>query len=200
MLLNRCPSIFRCVAVILAGLRAETVTAQAVPGQCGYDRWPVKIMADSDRALIDTVPVAATVAELGALTIPDIPYPHDRRMAPHELRIYRVRGQLAQLFTEGDRDWHIVLRDLGPNDLTMIAEIPGPECAATPADSASYAEARRVLRTIPRNGALELTGVGFFDFIHSQRGRAGNGFELHPVRTVGAIDPGNAGGGRSGRR
>ena len=33
-------------------------------------------------------------------------------------------------------------------------------------------------------GQATFTGVGFWDFIHNQRGRARNGFELHPVLAV----------------
>jgi hypothetical protein len=34
---------------------------------------------------------------------------------------------------------------------------------------------------VPRGGRVVVEGVGFFDFIHNQRGRARNGIELHPV-------------------
>jgi hypothetical protein len=31
---------------------------------------------------------------------------------------------------------------------------------------------------------VEVTGVGFFDFMHEQRGVAPNGIELHPVLDI----------------
>lgn len=163
---------------IVAGSQAAT------QGACGVDRWPVKVLADSDRALIDTVPIVSTIAELNSIPIPEIPYPNARRIPPHELRTYRVSGVVAQVLVEDDRDWHIVLRDEEAPSLTMIVEIPAPECASVPADAERYEAARVALRGVPRAGVVEVTGVGFFDFIHNQRGRARNGFELHPVLTI----------------
>jgi len=42
------------------------------------------------------------------------------------------------------------------------------------------------LATDPAHAAalVRITGVGFFDYIHGQRGVAPNGIELHPVLDV----------------
>jgi len=40
------------------------------------------------------------------------------------------------------------------------------------------------LRRVPRRGFATMSGIGFWDFIHTQRGGASNGFELHPVVTL----------------
>ena len=47
-----------------------------------------------------------------------------------------------------------------------------------------FAAARDSLRRVPRRGVVELVGVGFWDFVHNQRGGASNGFELHPVMLI----------------
>jgi len=131
-----------------------------------------------------TKPIQSTVRTLGTLAIPEVPYPPDRRLPPHELRVYRVTAIVWQIITsEKDKDWHIVLRD--PVDSsTMIAEIPAPECVTDPALASRFQAAREALRKVPRRGQATFTGVGFWDFIHNQRGRARNGFELHPVLIV----------------
>lgn len=169
--------VLSCVGFLSVG-HGETT------GACGVERWRVKILADSDRVLIDTVPVVATIGELSAIPIPEIPYPDSRRIPPHELRAYRVRGVVAQVLIEGDKDWHVILRDEETPSLTMIVEIPHPACASLPADAKRFEAAREALRRVPRRGAVEVVGIGFFDFIHNQRGRARNGFELHPVLSV----------------
>lgn len=165
-------------AVLGSGL-VQPVGAQ--PVGCGVERWPVKMLADRDSAAVDRTPQEATVTSLGAIPIPEIPYPNDRRIAPHELRVYRVRGTLGYISTQDDQDWHIVLHDLERPRATIIVEIPAPECAATPTHAALYAAARDSLRRVPRGERVVVEGVGFFDFIHNQRGRARNGFELHPL-------------------
>lgn len=125
----------------------------------------------------------SSIPQLAEIAVPEIPYPLNGRMAPHELRVYRVTGIVSQVLHEDDKDWHIVMRD--PNTgQTMIAEIPSPECAANPYHAALYTAARDSLRKVPRGGTATIEGVGFFDFIHTQRGRARNGFELHPVTLI----------------
>jgi len=169
----------------LSGAIPNQLTAQEVREQdCGFDRWPVKIMRDLDAAKVDRTPIATTIGALSSIPIPEIPYPRNRRIAPQELQVFRVRAIIYQITMENDRDWHLILRDPANKNVTMIAEIPDPTCVEDPSLQAVLFEARRVLRTIPRHGLADIDGVGFFDFIHSQRGRPRNGFELHPVLRI----------------
>lgn len=148
---------------------------------CGVDRWPVKVLADVDAGQIDSVPVESSVAALGQLSIPELVYPVDRRISPHEFRVYRVRAVVERILTESDGDWHLMLRDPDTPSATMIAEIPSPECAANASDRLRFSAARDSLRRVPRLGLVTIEGVAFWDYIHNQRGRARNGIELHPV-------------------
>ena len=148
---------------------------------CGVDRWPVKVLADVDAGRIDPSPVESSVADLGQLSIPELAYPVDRRIPPHELRVYRVRAVVERILTESDCDWHLVLRDPDAPTASMIAEIRSPDCAANGVDSARFSAAGDSLRRVPRLGVVYIEGVAFWDYIHNQRGRARNGIELHPV-------------------
>jgi hypothetical protein len=156
-------------------------TAQVQPGQCGYDRWPVKILNDKDRARIDFHAIDTTVATLGAIPIHEVPYPYDHRVAPEELRVYRLRVRFLRLRHEADSDIHLLLADLDQPEKRMIAEIPAPQCAEGTGHEQEYETARKTISSIPPNTVIEIIGVGFFDFIHEQRGAAKNGIELHPV-------------------
>ena len=167
-----------CLA--LAG-HSSSLNAQA---RCGIDRWPVKVWSDKDASKVDTIPVATTVQLLASLPIPEDVYPDDRRLAPHELRVYRIRAVVERIVTEDDGDWHLVLSHPSVPGARLIAEIPSPQCAATPVLAGQYAAARDSLRRVPRRGTATLVGIGFWDFIHTQRGGARNGFELHPVLLV----------------
>jgi hypothetical protein len=63
----------------------------------------------------------------------------------------------------------------------MIAEIPVPQCAEGTGHEQQHETARKTISSILPNTVIEIIGVGFFDFIHEQRGAAKNGIELHPV-------------------
>lgn len=176
---------------ILALLIAGTATAwgQAVTRQCGYDRWPVKILTDKDHQRVNPNPVETTIAKLTAIPIHEIPYPRDKRIEPEELRVYKVRGRLIAVRSEQDSDLHLIIADLEKPDIRMIAEIPAPACAEGTGHEGEYGEARKALASIPIGSIIEVVGVGFFDFIHNVIGTARNGIELHPVLKLTAIKP-----------
>lgn len=174
------------VLVFAFGL-AGTAHSQAVPGQCGYDRWPVKTLTDKDSKRVDFRSVKITVSQLAAIPIHEIPYPDDHRIAPEEFHVYDVRARLVQLRKEQDQDLHLIIEDLDHPDVRMIAEIPSPACTAGTGYEKKYSKARAIVRSLPPGAEIELIGVGFFDFIHDQTGGAKNGIELHPVLGVLAL-------------
>jgi len=167
-------------AVILAG----TALGQAAPKQCGYDRWPVKILGDKDRNVVSLTPIDTTVAELTAIPIHEIPYPRDKRIAPEELKVYRIRAKLIQVRPEKDSDLHLIVEDLNKPQLRMIAEIPAPLCAEGTGHEEDYEKVRADLTSLPVGSIVEIIGVGFFDFLHDAIGGAKNGIELHPVLKI----------------
>ncbi len=63
----------------------------------------------------------------------------------------------------------------------MIAEIPAPECAVGTGLEKTSRRARHAVLAVTPGILVEVTGVGFFDFMHEQKGAAPNGIELHPV-------------------
>jgi hypothetical protein len=122
---------------------------QAVPRQCGYDRWPVKILSDNDLAQVSFTPVDTTVAKLAAIPIHEIPYPQANRIAPEEFQVYRVRARLLRVRREKDSDLHLLLADLDAPDTRMIAEIPAPECAVGTGHEQEYKAAREAILKVP---------------------------------------------------
>jgi hypothetical protein len=164
--------------------------AVSLGAQCGFERWPVKILTDQDRQLVDFSPVDETVSALNDLK-PHDTYPYDRRLRNEELRVYRVRARLVEMHDEADSDLHLVIAEPDKPDVTMIAEIPAPFCAIGSGHESDYKAARADALRIPEGSLVEVEGVGFFDKMHAQRGVARNGFEIHPVlriRTVLTVD------------
>jgi len=94
-----------------------TQVAPSCGGACGVERWSVKTLSDADRErvrLADTV--NTTIEALVQLQRPVI-LPTNARPDSVELTVYRVEARLLWLFTEADRDYHLVLAS--PQDTTI---------------------------------------------------------------------------------
>jgi hypothetical protein len=175
-----------------ASRAAAPATSTGVAG-CGIARWPVKTLADrTARTVAFARPVSTTVAALGALPVRS--GTQASRARGVERTVYRVRAVLVAAAVESDDDLHLELRDLGRPTATMIGEIPDMHCTA--GARAGLRMRMQRARTaflsacgdpgatfaVYRPGAtVTLTGVGFFDRAHGQRGVAPNAIELHPV-------------------
>jgi len=184
------------LAVSLALLPAAALPLPALhtaaQTACGVERWPVKVLADDDAAGVNLTPVPETVADLVAFPTPDT-LPQHNRIAPVEFTTYTLSVNLVEAKVEDDSDIHLVVADPQTGD-TMIAELPdAADCALTtdPILAGEMQAARDSFvsmfgmpsreRFTPESGTATITGVGFFDFLHGQRGVAPNGIELHPV-------------------
>jgi hypothetical protein len=155
---------------------------------CGIERWAVKTLTDPGATAVKLTPRDSTIAALGSIVPPRDP---TDRVAPTETTVFRLRDVRMTAFKEeADSDIHLALAD--SSGRTMIAEFPSPSC------DAGAPKGARAMMTAARedfvaacgepsdhykttNGSATLTGVGFFDRIHGQRGVAANGIELHPV-------------------
>src|SRR5204863_3319005 len=135
-----------------------------------------------------TTPRAAAVDTLGTLAAPKNP---TDRVSPTETTTFKLTDVRMTAFKqEDDSDIHLALTD--DQNHTMIAEFPSASCDTTAAPElrAMMTKAREDFvkacgqpsdRYQTVDGTATLTGVGFFDRIHGQRGVAPNGIELHPV-------------------
>ena len=170
-----------CLAVTVAG------NAYA----CGIERWPVKVGDDLDANQVDLKTAArTTIAALDALAAP-VDRPEADRAGATERTLYVLEATLYAYKLEIDGDYHLALR--GPGGETLIAEIPDPACVGS---TSPFLEGIRRARAAfdhrlkahtrfrHANLKVKVTGVGFFDFDHHQRGVAPNAIELHPVLDI----------------
>jgi hypothetical protein len=165
---------------------------QLVATGCGYERWPVKTVADYDRASVDlTHTVHTSISWLRARAKPGS-YPQSHRINGIERTTFWVPAWLTQYKLEADGDIHLVLKDSGGR--SIIGEIPAGFCLATISRVRSAVGATRAAfaRTHPLSTSwhyvhqtIYVRGVGFFDPPHGQTGAAPNGFELHPIIGIG---------------
>ncbi len=173
-------------------------------GHCGTERWMVKTLSDPDRDCVSLNVVDATVEDLAAL--PEPPRrPKQGRVRPVECTVYRVEAYLGGwdrlMKLENDGDDHMVLFGRLNQRVSIIAEIPNPECdgACRSGFAARFGAARAMLeagvqRVNPNDlpVLVRVTGVGFFDYRHHQIGVAPNAFELHPVLSIELLPLGTA--------
>ncbi len=174
--------VFISLAFVLAPSRAFA--------QCGVERWSVKTGTDPDAGLVNLAAASpTTVNTLLALPRPTL-IPDNQRLVPTETTLWTMTATLNGYFVANDSDYHMVLTNGAGK--TMIAEIPAPICVGPGSPFATgiaHARAQMDARfTAPPPGIfqtvnipVQLTGVGFFDFIEGQTGQAPNGVELHPV-------------------
>lgn len=162
--------------------------------KCGSERWIVKALADVDAEKVNFTPEEITVAEVRKFVRPsDLPI--DGRTEPVELRTYTMKAVLVEYKLETDHDFHIVIADPQDSKKTFIAEIVDPTCSRV-CQSTQLAKLKAVREKFVKQLGepssefkkagipIVITGVGFFDFRHGQRGVAPNAFELHPVLEI----------------
>ncbi len=194
-------------AVVLAAM----VAFSAAPAQpavalnplshCGTERWHIKTLDDAGAAQVSSAPIAATVTQLRAFSVPAAFNKNNdtSRYAPVEKTEYTVSALLVGFKEEADRDLHVVLADPAHPAHTLIGEVPDPKCSTVIASGrAAQISAVRTAFTkcfgaAPAGGGLKkfsgkfvakLTGIGFFDVLHGQTGVAPNGIELHPILRI----------------
>lgn len=152
----------------------------------GEFRWSVKTTPLPD----DAPELYTTVEELVAL-------PRPKTLGPTRHEKERVLAVLEATVVayalEADQDVHIVLR--GETGATMVAEFPDPRCVHALDAKRKIAKARRELFTVIPTAAhgltylktpvlVQISGAIFFDRRHGGMGRAKNGVELHPVKSI----------------
>jgi hypothetical protein len=165
---------------------------------CGTERWDVKVIKDPAAAEVDVAhPHEATVAQLRELDAPR--YSNANVRSAVEKKVFFVTAYVLGYKREkDDGDFHLVISDDANGATgTMIAELPAAECVEGSAVAARLTAAREAFtamvqdkppsekyRILRRPLRVSITGVGFFDKIHGQKGVAPNGIELHPVLGV----------------
>lgn len=163
--------------------------AASAGADCPLQRRPVRTATDADAAQVRPIPLPAQIESLHMIPA-SRPLPQDRRIAPAETTIYSVIATLVAYRLTPESDIQLVLADDARR--TIIATIPAVACAAGSRFQPQIADARASFerRYAPTDEwqevrrAVEVQGVGFFDFFQGQRGIAPNGLGLHPVTAI----------------
>lgn len=168
--------------------------------QCGKERWDVKTLSDKDTLRIDFSHVIKTTVSSQANLPKPVKIPVNMPRQASECSVFSIDCYITEYKKEKDKDIHIVLRDLKTSS-TMVAEIPSPLCPEVQKTSRyrkfeqlydwftiNIGKPTSKFKTLPQPLKVRITGIGFYDFIHGQRGMATNGREIHPVLSITPID------------
>ncbi len=160
-------------------------------GSCGVERWSVKTGTDADVGLVNLQsPTQTTIASLDSLPAPTN-LPSNNRIQPTETTVFQLQATLTEYKLEADSDYHLILSDGSGH--TMISEMASPSCVGSSSrlltgiqNARSEFDARYTPTSSYQttNVPVTITGIGFFDFFHSQTGVAPNAIELHPVLDI----------------
>lgn len=173
----------------LAAILILILIPGVVYADCAIERAPVKTVTDADAFAVGLLVFPTTIEYLRSLPAPR-PLPHDARIAPGETTIHSVTATLVAYRLTPQSEIHLVLSD--DKRRTIVAMIPSPACTDGSRFMSQIANARAMfdLRYAATDTfkevrkAVEVQGIGFFDFFQSQRGLAPNALSLYPVTAI----------------
>ena len=181
-------NIYKIIVVVIVFAFLSVITY----AQCGKERWSVKTLIDKDTSYIDFDKVTETTVSDQC----DLPKPTSINNKPRlksERTVYEIVGYVTDYIVEDDHDYHVVIEDPYTGE-TMVVEIVDPDCPDI-INTSRYETFKEVRSWFKQHfnptssfkikrAKVRITGVGFFDFIHGQRGMAPNGREIHPVLNI----------------
>lgn len=162
--------------------------------ECGVERWSIKTLSDTDTAFIHfNNVVRSSVHDQVNM---EAPFGRLNDRLASETVVYEIECFVIGYKKEPDRDIHVIVEDIN-TDETMVIEIMSPDCPEVKNTSRHklaielyqwFTENIGVPRTsftfLKDHKRINLTGVGFWDYLHGQKGMANNGREIHPVLSM----------------
>lgn len=161
---------------------------------CGVERWDIKTLSDSDTTYINFKRVIrSTVHEQVNMSAP---FGRLNNRLASETAIYSIDCFVIGYKKEPDQDIHIIVEDIN-TDETMVIELMSSDCPEV-RNTSRYKMAAELYQWFVENigvphtsftfltnhKKVNITGVGFWDYLHGQKGMANNGREIHPVLSM----------------
>lgn len=162
---------------------------------CGEKRWDVKTLSDFDTSLIDFKNVVETTVHQQC-SIPKPKHECTFRIKLEDTVYALTCNIVAYKKQTDDKDIHIVIEDPKTGEL-MVAEVISSDCSSVKKTS-RYLQIKNLDNWFVENIGkpskeftylhkpilVHITGVGFFDTVHGQKGMASNGREIHPLLSM----------------
>lgn len=186
------------LVLVLSGL---TYAQPSCGVHCGTERWKVKSANDTTVGTIDPTEVTKTVHWMRTRTRPTS-LPNFTRLVGVERMTFKIRGVVLGFKKEDDKDFHVILAQSTNHSRTMIIEFKDVQCSDVCSSTfrdqirqarddfiARFGQPTTSFKMLDDPVLVEIVGIGFFDRMHGQRGRAlPSGLEIHPVIKFRALE------------
>ena len=185
--------------ILLVFILIVSTTSIFKAQDCGVKRWDVKTLSDVDTTNIDFTHVVNSSVH-HQINLPK-PIGENTFRVKLEDTVYSIDCYIIAFKKEtDDKDIHVVIQDPITKE-TMVAEVVCSECNSVKKTS-RYQQFKDLDKWFEENigspktkftypskpKLVTLTGVGFFDTFHGQKGMSLNGREIHPVLTMKLIN------------
>lgn len=186
---------FLVLAVLAAAApltRAAPGRAEAAPGTwCGGVLWRQMAFSDPDRARVSLAPETTTIAAIARLSTP-------RKIAlarrtSFQRRLWHLHAVVDRYRIATNGEIVLILFSIDSGQY-MNAYMPNPNCLShrTRERSAILAARKTFTSHCPHattawqllGATVDVTGVGFWNPVHTTRGALANGAELRPVTSL----------------
>ncbi len=157
-------------------------------------RWPVKTLSDKDTTLVNF----KNIVKSSVHDQRNIKRPDGKLTNRHitETTIYTFDCYIVGFKKELDRDIHVIIKDINTGE-TMVAEIPNYKDIYIKKTSRekqfkllrnwfvdNIGKPHSTFKMFNHPKLVTITGVGFWDTVHGQKGMAPNGREIHPILSM----------------
>jgi hypothetical protein len=176
-----------CAVGALSASRAQAAPAAAPGPWCGGTLWKLMTLSDAGRASVKWPAAATSIADLAKLPAPaKVP---TARSTPFQKQQWKVTAVVDQYRMQSNGEIALVLFDVGTSTY-MNAYLPNPQCLSkTSRGRAAMLAARNALGRCPApqggwqplGATVLVTGVGFWNPLHTTKGALPTGAELRPV-------------------
>lgn len=176
-----------CAVGLSAPGRAHAAPAVAPGPWCGGTLWKLMTLSDTARASVKWAPSAASVADIANVAAPG--KTPSARSTPFQKQVWQVSAVVDQYRVASNGEIVLVLFDIA-NSKYMNAYLPNPKCLSkTSRGRGEMIAARNALSRCPAptigwqplGATVQLTGVGFWNPLHTTKGALPTGAELRPV-------------------
>jgi hypothetical protein len=165
------------------------------PGEwCGGPRWRLMTLSDADRKKLHLDRIPTSIANLDALKPPRTI--GVRRTTGFQLVSWRMQVVIDRYRIASNGEIVLVLYDI-PSGKYMDAYLPNPHCLGSKArDRTGMIAARNELTShCPKptaqwqllGASVDVSGVGFWNPVHTTRGALPNGAELRPLTNLSIV-------------
>ena len=179
--------VIACLVGLSAPGRAHAAPAVTPGPWCGGTLWKLMTLSDSGRSSVKWTPAAATVNDIANMAAPA--KAPATRSTPFQKQVWQVSAVVDQYRVASNGEIVLVLFDIA-NSKYMDAYLPNPKCLSKTARgrgemiTARTAFGRCPAPTVgwqPLGTTVQVTGVGFWNPLHTTKGALPTGAELRPV-------------------